>query len=400
MKKKFNLYCGLLVAAIVFGIGLTMFQTGYQMYTGGKAGWELARNDHENGVKRDPFWALKMVNEMAPVEMMRKNPLEITDSIVNEKTGEKMAFMPVVGVVWSKDAGNRIQIIQTIGYFNWVFIIIFWVAFIKLIGISYMSFRALAVLIEIYDGLITEVGVGEFSYFLLFFPSVSSGPIDRYRRFVGDLEKRWTREEYAELLKKGVWKLMWGALCNFVLGNLIWAKWLSPLPASGFLPTLSYMYGYTFFLFFNFAGYSMMATGASYILGVKIPENFNMPFLSRDMKDFWSRWHISLSTWLRDYVYTRFVAASLKGEWFKQKRTGAYLGYMINMLTMGFWHGLTVGYIVYGAYHGALLCLNEWLDTRKGYKKLKKQPWFEILAVLVTFHLFSFGLLIFSGRIL
>ena len=133
MKKKFNLYCGLLIAAIVFGIGLTMVQTGYQMYTGGKAGWELAKSDHENGVKRDPLWAMRMVNEMAPVEMMRKNPLEITDSIVNEKTGEKMGFMPVVGVVWSKDAGNRMQIIQTIGYFNWVFMIIFWIAFIKLI---------------------------------------------------------------------------------------------------------------------------------------------------------------------------------------------------------------------------------------------------------------------------
>ena len=70
---------------------------------------------------------------MAPVQMMRKNPLEITDSIVNEKTGEKMAFMPIVGAVWSKDAGNRMQKIQTIGYFNWVFIIIFWIAFIKLI---------------------------------------------------------------------------------------------------------------------------------------------------------------------------------------------------------------------------------------------------------------------------
>ena len=103
------------------------------MYTGGKAGWELAKSDHENGVKRDPLWAMRMVNEMAPVEMMRKNPLEITDSIVNEKTGEKMGFMPVVGVVWSKDAGNRMQIIQTIGYFNWVFMIIFWIAFIKLI---------------------------------------------------------------------------------------------------------------------------------------------------------------------------------------------------------------------------------------------------------------------------
>jgi hypothetical protein len=133
MKKKFNLYCGLLIAAIVFGIGLTMVQTGYQMYTGGKAGWELAKKEHETGVKRDPFWGMKMINEMAPVQMMRKNPLEITDSIVNEKTGEKMAFMPIVGAVWSKDAGNRMQMIQTIGYFNWVFIIIFWIAFIKLI---------------------------------------------------------------------------------------------------------------------------------------------------------------------------------------------------------------------------------------------------------------------------
>ena len=133
MKKKFNLYCGLLIAAIVFGIGLTMFQSGYQMYYGGKKGWELAKNDHANGVQRDPMWALKMVNEMAPVEMMRKNPLEIPDSIVNEKTGEKMPLMTVVGVVWSKDAGNRMYILSGIGQINWVFIIIFWVAFIKLI---------------------------------------------------------------------------------------------------------------------------------------------------------------------------------------------------------------------------------------------------------------------------
>ena len=133
MKKKFNLYCGLLIAAIVFGIGLTMIQTGYYMYSGGKAGWELAKNDHMNGVQRDPMWAFKMVNEMAPVEMMQKNPLEIPDSIVNEKTGEKMPLMTVVGVVWSKDAGNRMQILQGIGYISWVFLVIFWIAFIKLI---------------------------------------------------------------------------------------------------------------------------------------------------------------------------------------------------------------------------------------------------------------------------
>ena len=134
MKKKFNLYCGLLIAAIVFGIGLTMVQTGYQMYSGGKYGWELAKKEHETGVKRDPFWAMNLVRKMVPVEMMRKNPLEMTgDSIVNEKTGEKMPLQTVVGIVWTKDAGNRMAILSSIGQISWVFIIIFWVAFIKLI---------------------------------------------------------------------------------------------------------------------------------------------------------------------------------------------------------------------------------------------------------------------------
>ncbi len=272
--------------------------------------------------------------------------------------------------------------------------------FIHMLGISYMTFRSVQVLIEIYDGLITELSIFDFSYFLLFFPCVSSGPIDRYRRFVKDTDMRYEREEYAGLLRKGIWKLMSGALFNFVIGGLIWSEWIAKLAESGFAATVSYMYGYTFFLFFNFAGYSMMAIGTSYILGIRLPENFNMPFLSRDMKDFWSRWHISLSTWLRDYVYTRFCMAAMKGNWYKDRRTSSYIGYVITMMTMGLWHGLAINYIVYGAYHGALMCLNDVLDTRwKSFKKLKRQKYVEIILVIITFHLFSFGLLIFSGRL-
>ena len=271
--------------------------------------------------------------------------------------------------------------------------------FIHLLGVSYMTFRAVQVLIETYDGLITEIKLLDFSYFLLFFPSISSGPIDRYRRFGDDLQKAPGRGTYLELLKVGIWKLMWGALFNFVISSLIYSKWLLPLPESGFLPTISYMYGYTFFLFFNFAGYSLMAIGTSYILGIKTPDNFNMPFLSRDMKDFWSRWHISLSTWMRDYVYTRFVSAALKGEWYKERRTASYVGYVITMTTMGLWHGLTLRYIVYGVYHGILMCVNDILDTRwKRFRKLKREDLPSILLIFITFHLFSFGLLIFSGR--
>ena len=272
---------------------------------------------------------------------------------------------------------------------------------LSMLGVSYMSFRAVQILIEIYDGYLTELDFADVSYFILFFPSISSGPLDRYRRFTADVHRTYTAEEYRVLLRDGLWRLMTGAFYSLVVGNLIWQYWLSPLPEGGFLPTLSYMYGYTFFMFFNFAGYSRMAVGTAYLLGIAQPDNFNCPFLSLDMKDFWSRWHISLSTYLRDYVYTRFCMAALRGKWFKGRRTSSYLGYILTMLVMGAWHGLTLGYLVYGAYHGVLMCLNDVLDTQcKGFKKLKKNPKAAVPLMLVTFHLFSFGLLLFSGRLI
>lgn len=271
---------------------------------------------------------------------------------------------------------------------------------ISFLGVSYMSFRAVQVLIESYDGRIKQLDFWDFSYFLLFFPSVSSGPIDRYRRFAADLHAEPDAEEYRVMLQSGVWKLMTGALYNFVFANLIWQFWLTRLPEHGFFAAWSYLYGYTFYMFFNFAGYSRMAIGTAYVLGVKLPENFDRPFLSCDMKQFWSRWHISLSTWLRDYVYTRFCMAALRGKWFSSQRTSSYLGYLLTMTLMGLWHGLTPAYLVYGVYHGLLMGVNEALDTKwKRFKKLKKQPAARAAMTVVTFHLFGFGLLIFSGRL-
>jgi len=270
----------------------------------------------------------------------------------------------------------------------------------QLLGVSYMTFRSVQVLIDIHDGKLKELRLLDLSYFLLFFPSVASGPIDRYRRFSSDLNRKPSRAEYTEMLRRGIWKLMFGAFFCFVLSGLIWHSWLQPLPERGLLAAVSYMYGYTFYLFFNFAGYSSMAIGTAYILGISLPENFRMPFLSVDMKDFWSRWHISLSTWLRDYVYTRFVMDCLKTRRFKGKRTSSYLGYILTMMTMGIWHGPTPAYLLYGAYHALLMCVNEALDLHwKPFRKIKQQGWSQVIMVVVTFHLFSFGLLIFSGRL-
>lgn len=271
----------------------------------------------------------------------------------------------------------------------------------RLMGASYMSFRAVQVLLDIYDGRLQKLRPVALGYFLLFFPAVSSGPIDRYRRFISDLDRPPDREHYRTLLAQGIWKLAGGCVSAVVVSGFIQQYWLAALPASGFGATLSYMYGYTFYLFFNFAGYSSMAIGTGYLLGIQMPENFNQPFLSVDMKDFWSRWHISLSTWLRDYLYSRFVMKSLKQKRFSNPRTASYLGYVLNMMAMGVWHGLQPQYLLYGVYHSALMCLNEVLDLHcKPFRSFKNHGAGQVVCVLVTFHLFSFGLLIFSGRLI
>ena len=271
----------------------------------------------------------------------------------------------------------------------------------RLMGASYMSFRAVQVLLDIYDGRLQKLRPVALGYFLLFFPAVSSGPIDRYRRFLSDLDRPPDREHYRTLLAQGIWKLAGGCVSAVVISGFIQQYWLAALPASGFGATLSYMYGYTFYLFFNFAGYSSMAIGTGYLLGIQMPENFNQPFLSVDMKDFWSRWHISLSTWLRDYLYSRFVMKSLKQKRFSNPRTASYLGYVLNMMAMGAWHGLQPQYLLYGVYHSALMCLNEVLDLHcKPFRSFKNHGAGQVVCVLVTFHLFSFGLLIFSGRLI
>lgn len=271
----------------------------------------------------------------------------------------------------------------------------------RLMGASYMSFRAVQVLLDIYDGRLQKLRPVALGYFLLFFPAVSSGPIDRYRRFLSDLDRPPDRERYRTLLAQGIWKLAGGCVSAVVISGFIQQYWLAALPASGFGATLSYMYGYTFYLFFNFAGYSSMAIGTGYLLGIQMPENFNQPFLSVDMKDFWSRWHISLSNWLRDYLYSRFVMKSLKQKRFSNPRTASYLGYVLNMMAMGVWHGLQPQYLLYGVYHSALMCLNEVLDLHcKPFRSFKTHGAGQVVCVLVTFHLFSFGLLIFSGRLI
>lgn len=270
---------------------------------------------------------------------------------------------------------------------------------IGFLGISYVTFKCIQMLIEIYDGLIKKVSIFDFTYFLLFFPTISSGPIDRSRRFMEDINHVPSREEYSGFLRTGLWKVFTGAAYKFIISVLVYNYWLSKIPVnSGILNTLNYMYAYSMYLFFDFAGYSLMAVGTSYLLGVKTPENFDKPFISRDIKEFWNRWHISLSTWFRDFIYTRFVMQALKNKWFKSRFTASYIAYIITMGTMGIWHGTQLNYIIYGLYHAVLIIVTDFFQRKSSlYKKFRNTPLYGYISVIITFNLVCFGFLIFSG---
>ena len=227
---------------------------------------------------------------------------------------------------------------------------------IGFIGLSYMNFKAIQMIIEIYDDTIKEVSILNTIYFFIFFTTLSSGPVDRSRRFESDLNKKIGKQEYInEYLGFGAQRIIKGVVYKFVIANLINSLWMNEIPArvtytakSALLfNSLSYMYSYSLYLFFDFAGYTALAVGTSYILGIRMPENFNKPFLSKDMKEFWTRWHISLSKWFGDYIYSRFVLNSMRNKRFKNRFIASHVGQMLTMFIMGAWHGLKWFYIIY-----------------------------------------------------
>ena len=268
------------------------------------------------------------------------------------------------------------------------------------IGISYMSFKTIQIMLEISDGLIKEkISVKDYLQFLLFFPTVSAGPIDRSRRFLKEINDVMPRKEYLELAGDGVYRIVLGLLYKVVLSTYVYQILLALSNTGTVVYSIKYMYLYTLYMFFDFAGYSLMAVGSSNILGIQTPMNFNKPFLSVDIKDFWTRWHITLSTWLRDFVFSRVLMQVIRKKWFKNRLHNATYAYMVNMLVMGFWHGLSVSYIVYGFYHGVLMAGFEVYQKKSSfYKKNKNKNWYKLLSWFVTMNLVMIGFFIFSGE--
>ncbi|KRL97486.1 D-alanyl-lipoteichoic acid biosynthesis protein DltB [Liquorilactobacillus satsumensis] len=276
---------------------------------------------------------------------------------------------------------------------------------IGFLGISYLTFKAVQMVMEIRDGAIKEFDPWLTLQFLLFFPTISSGPIDRYRRFKADYERVPNPQKYLQLLDKAVWYIFLGFLYKFLLAYVfgtLMLPYVSKMALSyGGISwwLVAYMYVYSMDLFFDFAGYSLFAVGISYLMGIETPMNFNRPFSAVNIKEFWNRWHMTLSFWFRDYIYMRLVFFIMKKKLMKNRIAIANVGYLTLFLIMGFWHGLTWYYIVYGLYHAlAIILCDVWLRYKKKHKdKFPSNRFTKLLAIFITFNVVCFSFLIFSG---
>lgn len=275
------------------------------------------------------------------------------------------------------------------------------------LGISYLTFRSVQMIMEMRDGAIKEYHPWRFVQFLVFFPTISSGPIDRYRRFEKDYLNPPAREEYSNLIEKGIYNLFIGCLYKFILAYFLGSLALPFIGEAAhenaglvrMVCLVGYAYVYTLDLFFDFAGYSRFAVGMSYLMGYDVPINFNKPFLSWNIKEFWNRWHMSLSFWFRDFIYMRLMFTLLKKKVFKSRIVASNVGYFALFLIMGLWHGLTWYYIAYGLYMACAICINDaWLRfKRKHRKQLPSNKFTHCFSIFLTFNVVAAGLLIFSG---
>jgi membrane protein involved in D-alanine export len=268
------------------------------------------------------------------------------------------------------------------------------------LGISYITFRILDILFCVHDGVITSLPAPEFFTYLFFFPTISAGPIDRYRRFESDWKRVRSREDFLVDLDIAVARIFRGFLYKFILAAPVKRFWVDHATGNSLPDTISYMYGFSLYLFFDFAGYSAFAIGFSYLFGIRTPENFNRPFLATNIRDFWNRWHITLSFWFRDHVYIRFLIAAAKGKWFRNEQIASYVGYFLAFGLMGLWHGIELRFVIYGLYQASLLTLFDLFSRWNKERQLWRTGWFwHAASIFVTVHSVCFGFLIFSGRL-
>lgn len=256
------------------------------------------------------------------------------------------------------------------------------------LAISFFVFEFVHYLTDVYKGKTKRVSLRDFFLFIFFFPSLVAGPIKRIQSFEEDKVSFTWGNTQAGLMRIGIG----------LFKKIVFADSLNPL----FLPVFAdpaahtqtalwiAMYAYAFKIYLDFSAYSDMAIGAAKCFGYHLPENFNWPYISRNLTEFWRRWHISLSSWIRDYLYIPLGGnrkGYLKMLWFL----------FLSMTISGLWHGALWTFVVWGMWHGAGQAAYKVWDTWRGERRLLPKRVGDLFGWALTFHFVCFGWVFFAS---
>jgi len=261
------------------------------------------------------------------------------------------------------------------------------------VGISFFTFQSLSYTIDVYRGQLKALdNIWDYAFFVTFFPQMVAGPIVRAADFLPQINQPLfiSRESFGRgvyLISIGLFKK--AVISDFISLNFVDRVFDSPTQYTG-LENLFGIYGYALQIYCDFSGYSDMAIGIGLLLGFTFPINFNSPYQSRSITEFWRRWHISLSTWLRDYLYIS-LGGNRKGRW----RT--YVNLMLTMLLGGMWHGAATRFILWGGLHGLALAVERWWAE---FYPHKPGRWQRLLGWLWTFHFVCFCWIFFRVQVM
>jgi alginate O-acetyltransferase complex protein AlgI len=263
------------------------------------------------------------------------------------------------------------------------------------IGISFYTFQSLSYTIDVYRGQCKPcTSFLDFAAFVAFYPQLVAGPISRANQFLPQLarEHRFDGPRF----RQGLTRILFGLAKKIVFADTI-ALAIDPVFAHpGYYGTLSSWIaavGFSLQLYADFSAYSDIAIGAGWTLGYELPENFNHPYLAQSLREFWQRWHMSLSTWLRDYLYIFALGGNRGAKW------KTYRNLMLTMVLGGLWHGASWTFVAWGAYWGAALCTERLLvELVPSFAEGRAGAIFEWGRRLRTFFIACMGFVVFRAR--
>jgi alginate O-acetyltransferase complex protein AlgI len=272
---------------------------------------------------------------------------------------------------------------------------------IRWLGYSYIAFRILHTIRDRQTGRLPPVTLAEYVVYVIFFPALSAGPIDRIERFIGDLRK--TPQRTAEDWGTSSQRIVMGLFKKFVIADGLSIMALNAINApqiqsSGWGWIM--LYAYAFQLFFDFSGYTDIAIGTARLLGIKLPENFNHPYLKSNLTQFWNNWHMTLTQWFRAYFFNPITRALRSRKNPVPIPVIIFVTQLGTMLLIGLWHGVSFNFILFGLWHGiGLFIHNRWSDWTKAWFAQLTSRWQKVLnlvGTVLTFHFVALSWIFFA----